>query len=87
VSLAALLASKRVERHLTSSNELVGLRKLIARDLSDAAVSGLSPDRTFATAYNGPGILAGWYPDNCRGGKASLIRLPGPARHCDVLRP
>jgi len=52
VSLAALLASKRVERHLTSSNELAGLRKLIARDLGDAVVPGLSPDRTFATAYN-----------------------------------
>jgi hypothetical protein len=46
------LASKRIERHLTSSNELTGLRKLIARDMADAGVSGLSPDRIFATAYN-----------------------------------
>lgn len=52
MSLAALLASKRIERHSTSPNELAGLRKLIARDLSDAHVPGLSPDRTFATAYN-----------------------------------
>ena len=52
VSLAALLASKRVERHLTSPNELAGLRKLVARDTADARVAGLSPDRTFATAYN-----------------------------------
>jgi hypothetical protein len=51
--LAALLASKRVERHLTSSNELGGLRKLIARDMADASVPGLSADRAFATAYNG----------------------------------
>jgi len=28
------------------------LRKLVARDLLDAAVPGLSADRTFATAYN-----------------------------------
>ena len=52
MSLTALLASKCIERHLTSSNELAGLRKLIARDLGDAAVPGLSADRTFATAYN-----------------------------------
>jgi hypothetical protein len=52
VSLQALLASKRLERHLTSPNELAGLRKLILRDMADAGVIGLSPDRTFATAYN-----------------------------------
>jgi len=35
VSLQALLASKRLERHLTSPNELAGLRKLVARDIAD----------------------------------------------------
>ena len=50
--MAALLASKRVERHSTSANEFAGLRKLVARGLSDATVPGLSPDRAFATAYN-----------------------------------
>lgn len=52
MSLAAFLANKRIEHHLTSSNELAGLRKLIARDMADASVPGLSADRTFATAYN-----------------------------------
>jgi hypothetical protein len=52
VSLAALLASKRVERHSTSANEIAGLRKLVARDMADAKLPGLSADRTFATAYN-----------------------------------
>ena len=52
MSLQALLASKRIECHLTSSNELTGLRKLIVRDLADAGVPGLSPDRTFAMAYS-----------------------------------
>lgn len=52
MSLQALLASKRIERHLSGSNELTGLRKLVARDMVDAGVPGLSPDRTFATAYN-----------------------------------
>src|SRR2546426_3093479 len=52
MSLAKLLASKRLDRHPTSADEIAGLRKLIARDLGDAAVPGLSADRTFATAYN-----------------------------------
>ena len=52
MSLTGLLASKRLQRHLTSPSEVAGLRKLIARDLKDAAVPGLSADRVFATAYN-----------------------------------
>ena len=52
MSLAKLLANKRLERHPTSANEIGGLRKLIGRDLDDAAVPGLSADRAFATAYN-----------------------------------
>lgn len=52
MSLAALLANKRIEGHFTSTNEVAGLRKVIARDMADAGVPGLSADRTFATAYN-----------------------------------
>ena len=52
MSLAALLAGKRVERHLARSSELTGPRKLILRDVADAIVPGLSADGTFATAYN-----------------------------------
>ena len=47
-----LLASKDAQRHKTSRKELDNMRSLIARDLSDAAVAGLSADRRFATAYN-----------------------------------
>lgn len=35
-----------------SREELDALRTLIARDLADASITGLSPDRRFATAYN-----------------------------------
>lgn len=52
MSLTGLLASKRLQRHLTSPSEVAGLRKLIARDLRDATVPGLSADRVSATAYN-----------------------------------
>jgi len=52
VSLSGLLASKRLERHRVHPHEIESLRKLVARDLKDAAIPGLSADRTFATAYN-----------------------------------
>lgn len=47
-----LLASKDVQKHKTSKQEIDNMRELIARDLADAAVAGLSADRCFATAYN-----------------------------------
>ena len=41
-----------MQRHTTSRHELDSLRAVVARDLSDAQVPGLSTDRQFATAYN-----------------------------------
>jgi hypothetical protein len=41
-----------VQRHTPSRHELDGLRAVVARDLRDAEVPGLSTDRGFATAYN-----------------------------------
>lgn len=52
MTLAKLLAEKRLERRPTSAEEIAGLRKLVARDLRDATLPDLSADRTFATAYN-----------------------------------
>lgn len=46
------MASHDVQRHRTSKKELDDLRALVARDLTDATVAGLSVDRRFATAYN-----------------------------------
>jgi allantoicase len=39
-------------KHKTSKKELDNMRALIARDLADASLAGLSADRRFATAYN-----------------------------------
>jgi uncharacterized protein (UPF0332 family) len=39
-------------RHKTSKGELESVRAIVARDLADASVTGLSADRRFATAYN-----------------------------------
>ena len=47
-----LLASKEAQKHKTSKKELDNMRALIARDLADASLTGLSADRRFATAYN-----------------------------------
>ena len=47
-----LLQSNRVHRHTTSPQELREIRRLVARDLADAAIPALSDDRRFATAYN-----------------------------------
>lgn len=47
-----LLATKRAKRHKTSRQEIDALRAVVDRDLKDAAVTGVSEDRRFATAYN-----------------------------------
>ena len=47
-----LLAERKVQSHTTSKQEIDGLRALIQRDLTDAALPALSTDRRFATAYN-----------------------------------
>jgi hypothetical protein len=52
VTWTKLLASKEAHKHKTSKKELDNMRALIARDLADAAIAGLSADRRFATAYN-----------------------------------
>jgi len=47
-----LLASHDIQRHQTSKKELDDMRALVARDLADSKVTGLSADRRFATAHN-----------------------------------
>jgi hypothetical protein len=52
VTWTSLLANKEAQKHKTSKKELDNMRALIARDLADASLVGLSADRKFATAYN-----------------------------------
>ena len=52
MSWKKLLQSNSVHRHTTSRQELSDIRRLVARDLADAAIPALSEDRRFATAYN-----------------------------------
>jgi hypothetical protein len=51
VTWTKLLANKEAQRHKTSKKELDNMRALIARDLADARIAGLSADRR-PTAYN-----------------------------------
>jgi hypothetical protein len=52
MSWKKLLQNNSVHRHTTSLQELTEIRRLVARDLADAAIPALSEDRRFATAYN-----------------------------------
>ena len=52
-----LLANNQAKRDKTSKKELDNMRALIARDLADSAIAGLSADRKFATAYKGSGYM------------------------------
>jgi hypothetical protein len=51
VTWTSLLANKEAQKHKTSKKELDNMRALIARDLADTSLTGLSADRRFATAY------------------------------------
>ena len=60
------MGSHDVARHRTSKKELDDIRALVARDLADAKVAGLSADRRFATAYNAA-LLAAHMAIACAG--------------------
>ena len=54
-----LLANKEAERHKTSKKELDNMRALIARDLADAGIAGLSQtgdSRLLTTQHSRPRI-------------------------------
>jgi hypothetical protein len=47
-----LLRSGRIRPHRTNRQEIAALLGVVTRDLKDAAITALSADRRFATAYN-----------------------------------
>ena len=52
MSLSSLLKSGKLRRHKTSAREISDLFEVVRRDLKDAALTALSTDRRFCTAYN-----------------------------------
>lgn len=47
-----LLREGRIRHHRTNPQEIASLFQVVERDLADAAITALSADRRFATAYN-----------------------------------
>ena len=70
MSLEDLLAERLLRPHTTSSQEVVQLLAVCQRDLQDAALPELSPDRRFVTAYNAA-LQAATAALACRGYRAS----------------
>jgi len=79
MSWQRLLQAQRVKRHRTSRQELDDLRDIVERDLQDAAVTALSVDRRFATAYNAVLQLAKMVIA-CAG-----YRVMGPGHHLSTF--
>jgi hypothetical protein len=52
MTLQSLQADGRLRRHRTSAEEISALLQVVTRDLRDASVKELSPDRRFTTAYS-----------------------------------
>jgi hypothetical protein len=52
MTLKKWLTEEKIKTHQTSLQEIMGLFKLADRDLVDAQIESLSPDRRYATAYN-----------------------------------
>ena len=58
MGLQSLLAEGKLRPHQTSRKEVADLLTVVRRDLADAAVTSISDDRRFATAYNAALALA-----------------------------
>ena len=52
MSYKRLLREGRIRRHRTNRQEIASLLQVVERDLADAAITALSADRRFTTAYN-----------------------------------
>ena len=52
MSWKRLLANKQIQTHATNENEIASLKAVVNRDLCDADLPQLSPDRQYATAYS-----------------------------------
>lgn len=75
MSWPQLLSENRVERHTPTKQEIDDLRTLIARNLKDAAIVGLSNDNKFGLAYEAA-LIAAKIGIACAG-----YRVKGTAHH------
>jgi hypothetical protein len=83
MSWKKLLAEQRVGREKTSKKELDELRKMVAVNLQDARVTGISAQGRYEFAYNAARLLAtvvvraSGYRIIAKGGITT-----SPSRHC-----
>lgn len=75
MSLKNWLNEGRLRAHRPSPKEISDLFRVVDRDIADALIANLSPDRRFATAYNAALQLATIVL------RASGHRTSGTARH------
>jgi uncharacterized protein (UPF0332 family) len=73
MNLENWLREGRLQQHTTSAKEIADLMKVVDRDLADAAITVISADRRFATAYNAALQLATivLYASGYRAGKSA----------------
>lgn len=74
------LESGRIQEHVTSKQEIADLFALVDRDIKDASIKALSPDRRLATAYNAA-LQAAKAIMYCEG-----YRTRGSAHHLTVFK-
>ena len=65
-----------IRSHKTSAKEIADLMRLVKRDMADAGLVQLSPDRRFATAYIA--VPPPWCGER-KGNDPPLICFPGDA--------
>jgi len=58
MNLTHLLNQGKIQSHKTSKEEVTNLLAAIDRDIKDAKIEELSPDRKFSTVYNAVLLLA-----------------------------
>ena len=58
MNFESLQAQGRLRSHKTSQEEIRQMLRITARDLEDAAITGLSSDRRFLIAYDAALTLA-----------------------------
>ena len=83
MGLKELLEKGDLESRKPSRREIADLLKVVDRDLRDAAVKGLSPDRKFSTAYEAALSLAlvvlraaGYRPKGAAHHRTAIAALP-----------
>lgn len=82
MSLKKWQSEGKLRPHKTSKEEITNLLKIVERDIKDASIPELSPDRRFAIAYNAILQLA-TIPLYCKGFRSKgQVIITSFSSHC-----